>query len=163
MQDPHISHIVGDFESSKCVFLAETLSHKFSTYFFFQFPIVLNSLSLLICPTYCFPFQAKNKYITFNFFPLRYCLLHPRGPPLNYSVTELLSISGHCHHVAIRRYLCISLSGVFCFSFSPSFPPSLLPPSLLSFSLFFSFFSYVPSFLCLSFPLSTIKKCVTGC
>ena len=113
--------------------------------FFFQFPIVLNCSSLLICPTHCFLFQAKKKYITFSFFPLRYCLLHSRGPPLNYSVTELLSISGHCHQVVIRRYLCISLSGVFCFSFSPSFPPSLLPSSLLSFCL--SFFISIPTFL----------------
>ena len=46
----------------------------------------------------------------------------------------------------------------WCFFFffpPPFFPPSLLPNlSPFFLSLFYSFFSYFPSFLCLSFPLS---------
>ena len=163
MQDPHISHIVGDFESSKCVFLPESLFHKFSTHFFLPISYCVKLFVPLDMPHTLFSLSSKEEIYHLQFLPTKILsTASPRATPKLFSDRTVIHFwpLPPCGDSEVSVYKSLVFL-FFIFSPFPPLPPTSLSPFFLS--LFFYFYSYFPSFLCLSFPLSTIKKCVTGC
>ena len=164
MQDPHISHIVGDFESCKCVFLPESLFHKFSTHFFLPISYCVKLFVPLDMPHTLFSLSSKEEIYHLQFLPTKILSsAFPRATPKLFCDRTVIHFwplppGGDSEVSVYKSQWCFLF---FIFSLFPTLPPTSLSPFFLS--LFFYFYSYFPSFLCLSFPLSTIKKCVTGC